>query len=112
MDDANKADARAAIKAFLRDRRERALPVSQTRARRGPGLSREDVARRAQITAKWYVLIETGRASGVSTKTLDAIADALALDARDRRELHRLAAAVFVNPPAGAPSRSEPPPKP
>ncbi len=50
---------------YLRDRRAKLDPAafgfSQTR-RRTPGLRREEVAQRANVSATWYTWLEQGRA--------------------------------------------------
>lgn len=80
---------------FLRSRRERVSPADvglpTSTARRVRGLRREEVAVLAGIGVSWLVRLEQGAASGVSAGVLDAIADALALDAAERTHLHHLA---------------------
>ena len=82
---------------FLRSRRARLSPeapeeVTRQR-RRAPGLKREEVARRASISAEWYVKLEQGRAVSPSTETVEALGHALRLDAVELVHLRSLAAA-------------------
>jgi transcriptional regulator with XRE-family HTH domain len=98
--DSDRRAARASLTTFLRARRERSdlvrTPlVFPERPRRRPGLTRSELARRAGISLKWYTLVETGRASGVSQQTVDAIANALELEPAARLELQRLFAALY-----------------
>lgn len=84
--------------AFLRARRERIRPVEvdmpTSGRRRVPGLRREEVAMLAGVSTDYYTKLEQGHGSGVSASILDAIADALRLDATERAHLHRLARPV------------------
>jgi transcriptional regulator with XRE-family HTH domain len=45
----------------------------------------------AGISVEWYVKLEQGRAVAPPSRTVDALAHALRLDATDRNHLHRLA---------------------
>jgi transcriptional regulator with XRE-family HTH domain len=77
-------DHRAALAEFLRARRE-ALSPSQVglpagRARRTPGLRREEVAMLAGVSVTWYTWLEQGRRINASTDVLRAIGRALRLD--------------------------------
>ncbi|GAA0354402.1 helix-turn-helix domain-containing protein [Actinoallomurus spadix] len=80
---------------FLRSRRERLTPetvdLPERRRRRTPGLRREEVAELAGIGIDWYVRLEQGRAGSPSATTIDALAEALRLDATDRDHLRTLA---------------------
>ncbi len=84
---------------FLRDRRAKldpaALGFSATR-RRTPGLRREEVAHRANISATWYTWLEQGRGGAPSTAVLDRIASALMLTDAEREYLFLVA---FGRPP-------------
>jgi transcriptional regulator with XRE-family HTH domain len=77
--------------AFLRSRRERLTPASvglpQGFRRRTPGLRREEVALLAGVGATWYAWLEHGRDVRPSAEALSALADALKLDAAERRHL-------------------------
>jgi transcriptional regulator with XRE-family HTH domain len=67
---------------YLRDRRTRMDPITlglpNTR-RRTPGLRREEVAHRANISTTWYTWLEQGRGGAPSSEVLHRIADALLL---------------------------------
>ena len=79
---------------YLRDRRARldaaALGLPPTR-RRTPGLRREEVAQRANVSATWYTWLEQGRGGGPSPDVLDRLARALALTVPEREHLYLLA---------------------
>jgi transcriptional regulator with XRE-family HTH domain len=77
-------DHRAALAEFLRARRD-ALSPSQVglpagRARRTPGLRREEVAMLAGVSVTWYTWLEQGRRINASPDVLRAIGRALRLD--------------------------------
>src|SRR6202167_4932060 len=78
---------------YLRDRRTKLDPVafgfSLTR-RRTPGLRREEVAQRANVSATWYTWLEQGRGGGPSAKVLNRIARALMLTDVEREHLFLL----------------------
>jgi len=78
---------------FLRDRRTRLDPAafgfSLTR-RRTPGLRREEVAQRANVSATWYTWLEQGRGGAASADVLDRIARALMLTDVEREHLFLL----------------------
>lgn len=65
--------------------------MSLGRARRTPGLLREEVAQLAGISTEWYVRLEQGRTVSPSAATIDALAGALRLDEGERRHLRSLA---------------------
>lgn len=96
---------------FLRRMRERAdpqslgLPVS--RRRRAPGLLREEVAQAAGISATWYTWLEQGRRVRASVEVLDALAQALRLDATERDHLLALARPDLHAPFAASPAASD-----
>ncbi len=79
---------------YLRDRRARLDPAafgfSATR-RRTPGLRREEVAQRANVSATWYTWLEQGRGGAPSPDVLDRLARALTLTTADREHLYLLA---------------------
>ncbi len=79
---------------YLRDRRARLDPstfgFSATR-RRTPGLRREEVAQRANVSATWYTWLEQGRGGAPSTEVLERIAGALVLTGDEREHLFLLA---------------------
>jgi len=76
---------------YLRDRRTRLDPaafgLSGTR-RRTPGLRREEVAQRANISPTWYTWLEQGRGGAPSAHVLDRIAQALMLTDVEREHLY------------------------
>jgi len=55
--------------------------------RRTPGLRREEVAQRANISATWYTWLEQGRGGAPSAQVLDRIAHALMLTDAEREHL-------------------------
>lgn len=79
---------------YLKNRRARLDPallgIAATR-RRTPGLRREEVAQRANVSVTWYTWLEQGRGGTPSADVLDGIADALALTAAEREHLFLLA---------------------
>ena len=84
---------------FLRDRRMRLDPAAfgfQAGRRRTPGLRREEVALRANISPTWYTWLEQGRGGAPSAHVLDCIARGLMLTEPERDHLHILA---FGHPP-------------
>lgn len=88
---------RAALSAFLRDRRDRLTPASvgltvYPGRRRVPGLRREELAQLAGVSPDYYSKLEQGRQATVSTEVLRALATALQLDEVETRHLHDLAA--------------------
>jgi transcriptional regulator with XRE-family HTH domain len=81
------------LAAYLKDRRGRldpaALGFAATR-RRTPGLRREEVAQRANISATWYTWLEQGRGGAPSADVLDRIAHALMLTEVEREHIFLL----------------------
>lgn len=79
---------------YLRDRRTRLDPEAlgyPTARRRTPGLRREEVAQRANVSTAWYTLLEQGRGGPPSTEVLERIARALMLSNIEREHLFLLA---------------------
>jgi transcriptional regulator with XRE-family HTH domain len=79
---------------YLKDRRARLDPEAfgfVARRRRTPGLRREEVAQRANVSATWYTWLEQGRGGVPSADVLDRIAHALALTSVEREHLFLLA---------------------
>ncbi|WP_320534125.1 helix-turn-helix transcriptional regulator [Robbsia andropogonis] len=78
--------------AFLRNRRTRLDPKSLglTGRRRTPGLRREEVAQRANISPTWYTWLEQGRGGAPSGEVLDRISGALMLTLAEREHLFML----------------------
>ena len=77
---------------YLRDRRTRLDPAAFGFAgrRRTPGLRREEVAQRANISATWYTWLEQGRGGAPSPDVLDRIASGLMLTEPEREHLFML----------------------
>src|SRR5262245_35661304 len=82
-----------ALGTYLKDRRTRLDPApfgfSLTR-RRTPGLRREEVAQRANVSATWYTWLEQGRGGAPSADVLNRIARALMLTDDEREHLFLL----------------------
>ncbi|ALG11828.1 helix-turn-helix domain-containing protein [Kibdelosporangium phytohabitans] len=81
---------------FLRTRRERLAPgevglPDRKRARRTPGLRREEVAELAGVSVDYVVRLEQGRGLRPSADVLDALAGALRLSEDERAYLFDLA---------------------
>jgi transcriptional regulator with XRE-family HTH domain len=79
--------------AYLRDRRTRLDPAAfgfPAERRRTPGLRREEVAQRANISPTWYAWLEQGRGGAPSADVLDRIARALMLTDVEREHLFLL----------------------
>jgi transcriptional regulator with XRE-family HTH domain len=78
---------------YLRDRRTRLDPAALGFAagrRRTPGLRREEVAQRANISPTWYTWLEQGRGGAPSPDVLNRIARALMLTDAEREHLFLL----------------------
>ena len=79
--------------AYLKDRRNRLDPtafgLSITR-RRTPGLRREEVAQRSNISPTWYTWLEQGRGGAPSEDVLNRIAVGLMLTEPEREHLFML----------------------
>ncbi|WP_323989876.1 helix-turn-helix transcriptional regulator [Nguyenibacter sp. L1] len=78
---------------YLRDRRAKLDPAAfgfQPDRRRTPGLRREEVAQRANISPTWYTWLEQGRGGTPSADVLDRIARALMLTDVEREHLFLL----------------------
>jgi transcriptional regulator with XRE-family HTH domain len=79
-----------ALGTFLRDRRSRLDPAAlgfPAGRRRTPGLRREEVAQRANISPTWYTWLEQGRGGAPSEDVLDRIATGLMLTEPEREHL-------------------------
>ncbi len=79
---------------FLKDRRARLDPATygfSPSRRRTPGLRREEVAQRANVSATWYTWLEQGRGGSPSADVLERLARALELSAVEREHLFLLA---------------------
>jgi transcriptional regulator with XRE-family HTH domain len=78
---------------YLRDRRTRLDPVALGFGggrRRTPGLRREEVASRANISPTWYTWLEQGRGGAPSADVLDRIARGLMLTEPEREHIYML----------------------
>ena len=78
---------------YLRDRRTRLDPATfgfSGGRRRTPGLRREEVAQRANISPTWYTWLEQGRGGAPSADVLDRIAKGLMLTEPEREHLFML----------------------
>jgi len=79
---------------YLRDRRAKLDPTAfgfPLKRRRTPGLRREEVAQRANVSATWYTWLEQGRGGAPSGDVLDRIARAMMLTDVEREHLFLLA---------------------
>lgn len=78
---------------YLKDRRTRLDPAAfgfPVARRRTPGLRREEVAQRANISPTWYTWLEQGRGGAPSPDVLNRIASALMLTDVEREHLFLL----------------------
>ena len=78
---------------YLKDRRAKLDPAAfgfPAERRRTPGLRREEVAQRANISSTWYTWLEQGRGGAPSADVLDRIARALMLTDVEREHLFLL----------------------
>lgn len=101
-------ERRRELGAFLRARREALTPeqvnLPRGRARRTPGLRREEVALLAGVSVTWYTWLEQGRRINASTDVLRAIGRALRLDEAGQEHLISLAQPTSVTaPPISSP---------
>ena len=75
---------------YLKDRRAKLDPAAfgfPPKRRRTPGLRREEVALRANISPTWYTWLEQGRGGNPSADVLDRIARALTLTDVEREHM-------------------------
>lgn len=81
------------LSTFLKVRRTRidAAALGFGGRRRTPGLRREEVAQRANISATWYTWLEQGRGGAPSPDVLNRIARALMLTEPEREHMFMLA---------------------
>ncbi len=78
---------------YLKDRRAKLDPASfglPLTRRRTPGLRREEVAQRANVSATWYTWLEQGRGGAPSADVLDRISRAMMLTDAEREHLFLL----------------------
>jgi transcriptional regulator with XRE-family HTH domain len=95
------------LASFLRDRRLKLDPAAfgfPVGRRRTPGLRREEVAQRANISPTWYAWLEQGRGGAPSADVLDRLARALMLTDLEREHLFLLG---LGRPPEARYRRSE-----
>lgn len=86
-------DTVSTLGAYLRARRARLDPVAlgfSAGRRRTPGLRREEVAQRSNISATWYTCLEQGRGGAPSADVLNRIAAGLMLTEPEREHLFLL----------------------
>ena len=79
---------------YLKDRRTKLDPAAfglTLKRRRTPGLRREEVAQRANVSATWYTWLEQGRGGAPSASVLERIARALMLTDVEREHLFLIA---------------------
>src|SRR4029077_15348181 len=89
----NAVRPQSALGTYLEDRRTKLDPAAfgfHPERRRTPGLRREEVAQRANISATWYTWLEQGRGGAPSADVLDRIARALMLTELEREHLFLL----------------------
>jgi transcriptional regulator with XRE-family HTH domain len=85
--------AEGQLGSYLKGRREKLDPAAfgfSAERRRTPGLRREEVAQRANISPTWYTWLEQGRGGAPSADVLDRIAGALMLTEAEREHLFLL----------------------
>ena len=86
-------DTASRLGTYMRDRRTRLDPAAlgfPRGRRRTPGLRREEVAQRANISPTWYTWLEQGRGGAPSANVLDRIAMGLMLTEPEREHLFML----------------------
>src|SRR5476649_1990899 len=79
---------------YLKARRAKLDPAAlgfPPERRRTPGLRREEVAQRANISPTWYTWLEQGRGGAPSATVLNRLASALMLTESEREHLFMLA---------------------
>ncbi|MCE9649712.1 MAG: helix-turn-helix transcriptional regulator [Parvibaculum sp.] len=79
--------------AYLKDRRAKLDPAAfgfSMARRRTPGLRREEVAQRANVSATWYTWLEQGRGGAPSADVLNRISHAMMLTDTEREHLFLL----------------------
>src|SRR6201995_128827 len=90
---ANRMTDANSLGTYLRDRRAKLDPTAfgfALQRRRTPGLRREEVAQRANVSATWYTWLEQGRGGAPSADVLDRIARAMMLTDAEREHLFLL----------------------
>jgi transcriptional regulator with XRE-family HTH domain len=86
-------DESSSFSALLRGWRDRSAPVprSALRARRSPGLRREELAMLAGVSVDYLIQLEQGRAANPSAAIVAALVRAMGLDLADAAVLYRSA---------------------
>jgi len=106
-----RGDPRVELGKFLASRRARLLPsdvgLESGRRRRVAGLRREEVAVLAHISETWYARLEQGQDVKPSPEVLDAVAQALRLNADERAYLFMLAGMLLKTVSPDAPALPE-----
>lgn len=105
------ATQQSRLGAYLKDRRARLDPASlgfTEGRRRTPGLRREEVAQRANISPAWYTWLEQGRGGAPSANVLERLAEALMLTELEREHLFLLGLGRPPEPRYPAESRTSP----
>ena len=99
-------DEQNRLSAFLKDRRRRLDPAAFgfSGRRRTPGLRREEVAQRANISTTWYTWLEQGRGGAPSPRVLESLADALMLTEAEREHLFLVG---IGRPPKASPASQD-----
>jgi transcriptional regulator with XRE-family HTH domain len=90
---ANRMTDVSSLGSYLKDRRAKLDPAAfgfPLTRRRTPGLRREEVAQRANVSATWYTWLEQGRGGAPSADVLDRIARAMMLTDVEREHLFLL----------------------
>jgi transcriptional regulator with XRE-family HTH domain len=114
MTDTGSMDRSSELSDFLRSRRARVTPdqagiAEDGRARRVPGLRRDEVSRLAGVSTEYYTRLEQGRAGSPSPEVVEALCQALQLDLGEREHLSDLLARPTpVRRTAVAPQRVRP----
>ncbi|MGY9047713.1 hypothetical protein P775_26900 [Puniceibacterium antarcticum] len=87
-------DEKNRLGSYLKDRRSKLDPAAfgfPLARRRTPGLRREEVALRANVSSTWYTWLEQGRGGAPSADVLDRISRALVLTPGEREHLFLIA---------------------
>lgn len=102
-------DNKAEVREFLMSRRARLSPadvgLTAGSNRRVAGLRRSEVAMLADVSVEYYAKLERGDIAGASSAVLESLAEALLLDATERRHLLDLARTADGIPASGRPRR-------
>ncbi|MBB4935180.1 transcriptional regulator with XRE-family HTH domain [Lipingzhangella halophila] len=97
---------------YLRARRAQLSPeaagVSSHGVRRVPGLRREEVATRAEMSVDYYTRLEQGRERSPSAQVLDSLSEVLQLDDDARFHLYRVAGLTPGTRGGATPERVDP----